>query len=306
MFSFQKLRISLLVLLSIPAFLSAQNSFDYPIDYQLLEPSDFEETTESQIQYYINRYEKAQVALIEIEQQIQSSFESLSAPKEEYHPHKKEKKKERKKREKRELREAKQKLRKAKIATARLDYIQLKLDTISFLKEIWMEQITTSSSKQFAMTESFLQQVHPDSCYQISINDKTHSLEDFDLVPIASYQGATSNWTENIPFRAVHATKDTITRTPAATKWVQRPGDRNCLSEDPNDCLVWCLVEVGGQAEVLDLIHLAQCPDFYEQNKTACSRNIQVLKEFKNEVPYVLLDKTSKDLVAITAWSTCK
>ena len=31
---------------------------------------------------------------------------------------------------------------------------------------------------------------------------------------------------------------------PANTKWVKRKADKNCLSADPNDCLVWCLVEV--------------------------------------------------------------
>jgi len=27
------------------------------------------------------------------------------------------------------------------------------------------------------------------------------------------------------------------------TKWVKKKADRECLSKDPNDCLVWCLVE---------------------------------------------------------------
>lgn len=29
----------------------------------------------------------------------------------------------------------------------------------------------------------------------------------------------------------------------AGQKWVRKSADRNCLSADPNDCLVWCLVE---------------------------------------------------------------
>jgi hypothetical protein len=32
--------------------------------------------------------------------------------------------------------------------------------------------------------------------------------------------------------------------TPATTKWVKKPAAKECLSADPNDCLVWCLVEV--------------------------------------------------------------
>ena len=38
-----------------------------------------------------------------------------------------------------------------------------------------------------------------------------------------------------------------IETSPASTKWVKRKADRNCLSADPNDCLVWCLVEVPAQ-----------------------------------------------------------
>ena len=30
----------------------------------------------------------------------------------------------------------------------------------------------------------------------------------------------------------------------STTKWIKRKTDRNCLSQDPNDCLVWCLIEV--------------------------------------------------------------
>ena len=38
--------------------------------------------------------------------------------------------------------------------------------------------------------------------------------------------------------------KQKIVISEATTKWVKRKADKNCLSDDPNDCLVWCLVEV--------------------------------------------------------------
>ena len=38
-----------------------------------------------------------------------------------------------------------------------------------------------------------------------------------------------------------------IETAPSSTKWVKRKADRNCLSADPNDCLVWCLVETPAQ-----------------------------------------------------------
>ncbi len=40
-------------------------------------------------------------------------------------------------------------------------------------------------------------------------------------------------------------------------KWVQRKADRNCFSADPNDCLVWCLVNNEGAETVVDtILHL--------------------------------------------------
>ena len=35
--------------------------------------------------------------------------------------------------------------------------------------------------------------------------------------------------------------------SPASTKWVKKKADKNCLSANPDDCLVWCLVEVAPQ-----------------------------------------------------------
>jgi hypothetical protein len=37
---------------------------------------------------------------------------------------------------------------------------------------------------------------------------------------------------------------ETIVVQPASTKWVKKSASQNCLSANPDDCLVWCLVEV--------------------------------------------------------------
>jgi len=46
--------------------------------------------------------------------------------------------------------------------------------------------------------------------------------------------------------------KQEIILSEASTKWVKRKADKNCLSADPNDCMVWCLVEV--PREVVELL----------------------------------------------------
>ena len=42
--------------------------------------------------------------------------------------------------------------------------------------------------------------------------------------------------------KKVKVTTKKIITTPAEKEWVKKKTDRNCLSADPNDCLVWCLV----------------------------------------------------------------
>ncbi len=37
--------------------------------------------------------------------------------------------------------------------------------------------------------------------------------------------------------------------TPETTKWEKRKADRNCLSSDPDECLVWCLIKVPGKSK---------------------------------------------------------
>lgn len=38
-----------------------------------------------------------------------------------------------------------------------------------------------------------------------------------------------------------------IQTKPATSKWIKKKADKNCLSDDPDDCLVWCLVEIPEQ-----------------------------------------------------------
>lgn len=51
---------------------------------------------------------------------------------------------------------------------------------------------------------------------------------------------------------------------PASTQWIKKKADKNCLSSNPEDCLVWCLQESPAEYE-----------EFYEVLDT------QTIKEFK-------------------------
>ena len=69
---------------------------------------------------------------------------------------------------------------------------------------------------------------------------------------------------EEIQFEKIPAQYETITEqievSPPRTKWIRRKGDSNCLSQDPNDCLVWCLVEVPAKYKTYTKTVLKGCP----------------------------------------------
>jgi len=71
-----------------------------------------------------------------------------------------------------------------------------------------------------------------------------------------------------------------IETAPAATKWVKKRADRNCLSADPNDCLVWCLVETPAQYRTVTKKVRVGCDDGWTDNGDDCIKTVEVPAEY--------------------------
>ncbi len=67
---------------------------------------------------------------------------------------------------------------------------------------------------------------------------------------------------------------------PANTKWIKKKADRNCLSADPEDCLVWCLVEVPAEYRTVTKQVRQGCPDGYTDNGDDCTRVVEIPAEY--------------------------
>ena len=65
---------------------------------------------------------------------------------------------------------------------------------------------------------------------------------------------------------STNATVETIDFevSPATTKWVKKKADKNCLSANPDDCLVWCLVEVPASFERISIVTDTSSTDEYQ------------------------------------------
>ena len=70
---------------------------------------------------------------------------------------------------------------------------------------------------------------------------------------------------ERIPME-YETTTERVEVSPASTKWVKRKADKNCLSANPDDCLVWCLVEVPAEYKTVTKTAPAGCAAGYTRS----------------------------------------
>jgi len=82
---------------------------------------------------------------------------------------------------------------------------------------------------------------------------------------------------ERVPYMMDTETEQ-IEVSPASTKWVKKKADRNCLSADPNDCLVWCYVEVPAQYRTISRSVNKGCPAGYHESTTGAGSGKSCVK----------------------------
>ncbi|MEY4906151.1 MAG: hypothetical protein RLZZ292_3966 [Bacteroidota bacterium] len=74
----------------------------------------------------------------------------------------------------------------------------------------------------------------PGKCYGKCVANEKEYKSGYFYLPI---------YTGNIPQTVPMDTLD-YEATIASTKWVKKTANKNCISSNPDDCLVWCLVEI--------------------------------------------------------------
>ncbi|MFK7980093.1 MAG: peptidoglycan-binding protein [Saprospiraceae bacterium] len=79
------------------------------------------------------------------------------------------------------------------------------------------------------------------------------------------YTSVASVELERVPMK-YETTTERVEVSPASTKWVKRKADRNCLSANPDDCLVWCLVEVPAEYKTVTKTTPAGCAAGYTRS----------------------------------------
>jgi hypothetical protein len=61
--------------------------------------------------------------------------------------------------------------------------------------------------------------------------------------------------------------------SPATTRWEKKVADRNCLSADPNDCAVWCLIDVPAEYKTVTKQKAKECAAGYTRTTSDANGN---------------------------------
>ncbi len=94
---------------------------------------------------------------------------------------------------------------------------------------------------------------------------------------------------------------ETIQTSPASTKWVKKKADKNCLSADPNDCLVWCLVEVPAQYKTVTKSVRKSCAAGWTSSGEDCIRTIDVPAEYSTRSFQTLASSAGSNKTEVAA-----
>jgi peptidoglycan hydrolase-like protein with peptidoglycan-binding domain len=90
---------------------------------------------------------------------------------------------------------------------------------------------------------------------------------------------------ERIPMQ-YETTTERVEISPATTKWVKRKADKNCLSANPEDCLVWCLVEVPAEYRTVSKTTAKGCPTGYTRSSRSSSNREECVRVVQKAAQY--------------------
>lgn len=109
-------------------------------------------------------------------------------------------------------------------------------------------------------------------CYVVCLTSSHYNIVG---IPIIEYNGSNFN-DPNVTYTS------TLLKEPTS-KWVKKRADKNCLSANPEDCIVWCLVEEDRDYyEYYTLIDTSVNKQFEIKNFSSQKNlNIEKLREWK-------------------------
>lgn len=123
------------------------------------------------------------------------------------------------------------------------------IETLEIDKEIIEDYIMLWSGLVLGNREKdFSKEYDEANCYSFFANYKNISSQD---CRIELDEREFLEWEEFIWQKEIEKKQHRQIIQPAGTRWIKKRVDINCLSNDPKDCMVWCLVEIPDEYQVI-------------------------------------------------------
>jgi len=105
---------------------------------------------------------------------------------------------------------------------------------------------------------------------------------------------------EKMPMQ-YETTTERIETSPATTRWEKKRADKNCLSANPDDCLVWCVVEIPASYTTITKRVAKGCAAGYVSNGDDCTKTVEVPAQYAKRTIERLKTPASTTSVTIPA-----
>ena len=254
----------LLALQIITYNVQGQDVFLKNIDEIIITPEDVNVYYEEQIEYYTKKYQALITDLTNTQTSYQLEIEEI---------------------------ESKKKIRKKDLKyiselKPRMMILRKDIKTLKACISMW-------AGLEIPDNEGF-EQLLSAKCYDIKAAEQVYSPEEYSILEVHTDENL--SWYELAESIEIEEVEVKIIE-PATTKWERRKADRNCVSQDPNDCMVWCLVPVPAVTEKI-ITKIEKCPlEFENKTNNICVREVSI--DNKNKTTERLRIVSTANLTAI-------
>ena len=149
------------------------------------------------------------------------------------------------------------------------------IDMVEKFNLVWSTQFPQELVQQ--KSNVVFEDVNKSACYDLITESKIYGQSEYTLL----MPKEKTIW-EEVSKQGLLEDKLEFVKTPAATKWVKKKADRNCVSANPDDCLVWCLVQVPAQNKTVinERIDVTCSSDFtFVEQENKCIRQASIANE---------------------------
>lgn len=172
------------------------------------------------------------------------------------------------------------------------ELIEDEMNALEGLLETWKEYENKNKLLEILTSDKF-----QDNCYVATTDKGTFYFDELEFITSRTDHEGLNNGSEVIK----------VEKQEASSAWVKKRAERNCLSADPNDCLVWCLVEKKGGYKFIDIRGNEQIPEECPAGFSISSNEISCIRESKFEFSDTSFDltvklKDSNESIKITSW----